>query len=185
MYTYIHTYTCIWASLWLIGKETTCNAGAAGDTGLMPGLGRSPEGGHGNPPQYSCQENPKGRGAWWAIVHRVPESDETETTEHTSTYAYVTYFIYKIWTSPAPIKYIPPDIFKLIFSKIVDPSFIYFFIASKCQASENCVEITKEDEVLKDGSNCKMFLDKYSSTEVSCSTHQLKRIIGPPFTEVT
>ena len=92
----MHTYTCIWASLRLIGKETTRNAGAAGDMGLMPGLGRLPDGGHGNPLQYSCQENPKDRGAWWAIVHRVAESDKTETTEHTSTYAYVTDFIYKI-----------------------------------------------------------------------------------------
>ena len=41
-----------------VGKESTCNAGAAG---LIPGLGRSPEGGHGNPLQYSCLENPHGQ----------------------------------------------------------------------------------------------------------------------------
>ena len=64
--------------------------------GLIPGLGRLSDGGHGNPLQYSCQENPKDRGAWWAMVHRVAESDKTEMTEPTSTYAYVTYFIYKI-----------------------------------------------------------------------------------------
>ena len=39
-----------------------------------PGLGRSPGGGHGNPPQYSCLENPMDRGTRWAIVHRVPQS---------------------------------------------------------------------------------------------------------------
>ena len=44
----------------LSGKESTCNAG---DLGLIPGLGRSPGGGHGNPLQYSCLENPMDRGA--------------------------------------------------------------------------------------------------------------------------
>ena len=42
----------------LVGKESTCNVG---DLGLIPGLGRSPGGGHGNPLQYSCLENPHGR----------------------------------------------------------------------------------------------------------------------------
>ena len=46
------------------GKESTCNAG---DLGSIPGLGRSPGGGHGNPLQYSCLENPMDRAAWWAI----------------------------------------------------------------------------------------------------------------------
>ena len=53
------------------GKESICNAGGAEDLGLIPGLGRSPGGGHGNPHQYSCLENPMGRGAWWATVHSV------------------------------------------------------------------------------------------------------------------
>jgi len=48
------------------GKEFTCNAG---DLGLIPGLGRSPGGRHGNPLQYSCLENSVDRGAWWATVH--------------------------------------------------------------------------------------------------------------------
>ena len=47
-------------------KESTCNAG---DMGLIPGLGRSPGGGHGNPLQYSCLENPMDRGAWWATAN--------------------------------------------------------------------------------------------------------------------
>ena len=46
----------------------------AGDTGSMSGLGRYPGEGNGNPVQYSCQENPMGRGAWWAIVHSVAKS---------------------------------------------------------------------------------------------------------------
>ena len=39
----------------------------AGDVGSIPGSGRSPEGGNGNPPQYSCLENSMDRGAWWAV----------------------------------------------------------------------------------------------------------------------
>ena len=57
-----------------VGKESTCNAGDAGDMGSIPGLGRSPGGGHGNPLQYSCLENPMDRGAWCPRVHRVPKS---------------------------------------------------------------------------------------------------------------
>ena len=48
---------------WLSGKESTCNAGAIGDTGSIPGSGRFPGGGHSNPLLYSCLENPMDRGA--------------------------------------------------------------------------------------------------------------------------
>ena len=47
------------------GKESTYNAG---DLGSIPGFGRSPGGGHDNPLQYSCLEDPMDRGAWWAAV---------------------------------------------------------------------------------------------------------------------
>ena len=50
-----------------MGKEADCSAGDTGDMGSIPGPGRSLRGGHGNPFQYSCLENPKDRGAWWAI----------------------------------------------------------------------------------------------------------------------
>ena len=53
------------------GKESACNAG---DRGLIPGLGRSPGEGNGNPLQYSCLENPMDRGAWQASVHGLPKS---------------------------------------------------------------------------------------------------------------
>ena len=58
-------------------KESACNAG---DMGLIPGSGRSSGGGPGNPLQDSCWENPMDRGAWWATVQRVAESDMTEAT---------------------------------------------------------------------------------------------------------
>ena len=55
-------------------KNTSAHAGAAGDVGLISGLGISPGGGHGTPFQYSCLENPMDRGAWWATVHGVVKS---------------------------------------------------------------------------------------------------------------
>ena len=58
---------------WLSDKESTCNAGDV-DEGSIPGSGRSPGRGHGNPFQYSCLENPVDRGAWPATVHRVTKS---------------------------------------------------------------------------------------------------------------
>ena len=55
----------------LVVKNPPANAGDTRDVGSIPGLGKSPGGGHGNPPQYSCLENPTNRGAWRATVHRV------------------------------------------------------------------------------------------------------------------
>ena len=53
------------------GKESAFNEG---DLGLIPGSGRSPGEGNGNPLQYSCLENSMDRGAWWATVHEVTKS---------------------------------------------------------------------------------------------------------------
>ena len=54
------------------------SAGDVRDVGSIPGSGRSPGGGHGNPLQYSCLDMDKG--AWWATAHRVAKSDTTEST---------------------------------------------------------------------------------------------------------
>ena len=67
-----------------MGKEPACNPGDTGDTGLIPGLGRPPGGGHSNPLQYSCLENPMDREAWWLQSICCRESSDTATAiEHT------------------------------------------------------------------------------------------------------
>ena len=63
-------------------KNPPANAGDAGDSGSIPGSGRSPEGGHGNPLQYSCLENSMDRGAWRPMVHGV--TNESDMPGHAS-----------------------------------------------------------------------------------------------------
>ena len=63
-------------------KNPSARAEDTGDVSSIPGLGRSPGGGHGNPLQYSCLGNPMDRGAWWATVQGgLKEVDMTEATE--------------------------------------------------------------------------------------------------------
>ena len=61
-------------------KSPPANAGEVRDAGSIPGLGGSPRGGHGNPLQYSCLENPMDRGAWQAAVHGHKELNMPEVT---------------------------------------------------------------------------------------------------------
>ena len=58
----------------LVVKNLPANAGDLTDAGLIPESGRSPGGGHGNPLQYSCLENPMDRGVWQSTVYRVAKS---------------------------------------------------------------------------------------------------------------
>ena len=74
----------------LDGKESDCNVG---DLGLIPGSGRSPGEGNGNPLQYSCLENPMERWAWRATVHRISESDMTERLTFSLSMGIQWYFI--------------------------------------------------------------------------------------------
>ena len=67
-------------------KNLPASVGDARDMGLIPGSGRPPGGGNGNPLQYSCLENPTDRGVWQATIHGVARS-LTEATYHTCTHA--------------------------------------------------------------------------------------------------
>ena len=66
---------CPWASqVAVVVENLPASAGDIRDAGSIPGLGRSPGGGHGNPLQYACLENPHDRRGWWAVVHGVAQS---------------------------------------------------------------------------------------------------------------
>ena len=61
-----------------MGRNSPASAGDTGYTGSISGSGKPTKGGNGNPLQFSCLESPVGRGAWWARVHGIAESDMTE-----------------------------------------------------------------------------------------------------------
>ena len=71
--SFCHLNTLL-ATVLSVNKEPACNAGDAADMGLIPGLVRSSGGGHDNPLQYSCLDNPTDRGDWQAKVHGVAKS---------------------------------------------------------------------------------------------------------------
>ena len=76
-----------WVQAWasqgvVVVKNLPAYGGDVRAVGSIPGLGRSPGGGHGNPLQYSCLENPMDRGTWGAPVHGVSELNSTGVTEH-------------------------------------------------------------------------------------------------------
>ena len=76
----------------IVVKNPT-NAEDTGDMGSIPGLGRSPGGGHGNPFQYSCLENSMDRGTWQTIVHIITKSWTRLKQLSMHTYAYVYIYI--------------------------------------------------------------------------------------------
>ena len=93
---------------WLSGKEHTCNVGNAGS---IPGSGRFPGEGNGNLLQYSCLENSRDRGAWWAAVYGVAQS-RTRLKQLSSLEARFPYHDSRAMTrSPSPLAWRPdtPD----------------------------------------------------------------------------
>ena len=81
------------------GKDSACNAGDERNENLIPGSGRSPGKGNGNPLQYSCLENPMDRGVWQApIVHGVTRS-QTQMIAHicAHTHTHITSYLYQWW----------------------------------------------------------------------------------------
>ena len=90
------------------GKQSACNAG---DLGLIPGSGRSPGEGNGNPLQYSCLENAMDIGAWQATVHRVAELDMTEHSAFSSVFFLLfADFCIHYFCSPLLSRIFPPTI---------------------------------------------------------------------------
>ena len=77
---FTHTHLLGASQVVLVVKNLLANAGDIRDTGSISGPRRFPGEGNGNPLQYSCLENLMERGAWWATVYRVAESDMTEAT---------------------------------------------------------------------------------------------------------
>ena len=69
----------------------------AGDVGSIPGWGRSPGGGHGNPLQSSCLENPMDGGAWWAAVHGVAKSQTRLSDSHFDFFTFYFSFLMHLW----------------------------------------------------------------------------------------
>ena len=65
---------CILTSGGTVIKNPPASSGDVGDTGSIPGLGRSPGGANGSPLQYSCRENPTDKGTWWATIQKVTKS---------------------------------------------------------------------------------------------------------------
>ncbi|KAB0364994.1 hypothetical protein FD754_009150 [Muntiacus muntjak] len=86
-------------SMVLMVKNPPANAG---DAGSIPGLGRSPEGGHGNPLQYSCLENPMDRGAWRATVHKYATTGCSLTLHHTEKPEHEDICEYRPYSCPCP-----------------------------------------------------------------------------------
>ena len=95
-HTHTHTYIQLHTHIpwWLSSKESTSNARVAGGAGSIPESERSPGGGHSNPLQYSCLENPMDRGAWWATVHMVAKK---QLSMHTHV-IFIIYDLYILYT---------------------------------------------------------------------------------------
>ena len=88
---------------WVLGflvaqrlKRLLASACNGGDLDSIPGSGRSPGEGNGNPLQYSCLENPMDRGAWWAAVYGVPKS-RTQLSEFTFTFTLRNEMEFTLW----------------------------------------------------------------------------------------
>ena len=75
-------------------KNLPASAADIRDVGSIPGLGRSPRGGNGNPLQYSCLGNSMDRGTWWATVHGDAKSQTLNTHAHSHTHIYMCVCVY-------------------------------------------------------------------------------------------
>ena len=77
------------------GKDSACSVGDTGDVGSIPGSGRSPEGGHGNPLQHSCLENTTDRGVSQTTVQRITKS-QTQLAVSTICFVFLWFVIFSL-----------------------------------------------------------------------------------------
>ena len=91
MYVYTRLFPA--SQLALVVKHSPANTGDIRDAGSIPGSGRSPGGGHSNPLQYSCLENPMDRGTWWTMAHR--DAKSWTRPKQLSMHAWLIHFIVK------------------------------------------------------------------------------------------
>ena len=110
---------------WRSSKESACSAG---DSGSIPGSGRSPGEENGNPLQYSCLGNPMDRGAWWATVHEVAKSQIWLSNSTTA----MSYLISASQTPPPPHPVIPTRLHLRVFELILLPVHSFPQIISFC-----------------------------------------------------
>ena len=71
------------------GKQSSCKTGDTRDMGSIPGSGRYPGEGNGNPLQYSCLENSMGRRGWWATIHGAAKNQTQLSTQYKYTLLYI------------------------------------------------------------------------------------------------
>ena len=121
------------------GKDSACNVG---DPGLIPGLGRSPGEGNGNPLQYSSLGNPRDRGAWWAILHGVTKS--RTRPKRLSTYTYIKSPLGHLQNMHYHLASPGRDIFRLIKMVPLLIILVYFIIISLfiMKIQENILSVT-------------------------------------------
>ena len=95
----IHHYVYVDIPHSLDGRATACNSG---DLGSIPGLGRPPGEGNGNPLQYSCLGNTMDRGVWWTVVHGVAKSQ----TRLSGRYTHKSYSVYTSFSSVQSLSHV-------------------------------------------------------------------------------
>ena len=126
----------------LVVKNLPANAGDVKDTGSIPVLGRSPGGGHGNPLQYSCLENPMNRGAWWAAVYKITKNQtqlKQLSMQHVQCHIYFLCFLFLWYQFSVLFLYFWFDLFDFFLDKF-DLRYISFIYLSKEWALNWCFQ---------------------------------------------
>ena len=126
----------------LVVKNLPANAEDIRDAGSIPGLGRSPGGGHGNPLQYSCLRNPMDRGAWWATVHGAEKNRTWLKWPSTHTHIYIHTHTH---THPHPLLNLKVEKILTLNFELIQPHSLQFFklLMTKFSYSINLINFNK------------------------------------------